>query len=73
MGCRTYNGFDINGLGQKKDGRGNICPVTIILPTIAAKIVIDKKLSGESAKSEFLKLLDTKIYEAKDMLIERYK
>lgn len=73
MGCRTYNGFDINGLGQKKDGRGNICPVTIILPTIAAKIVIDKKLSGESAKSEFLKLLDTKIHEAKDMLIERYK
>ena len=35
MGCRTYNGYDINGLGQQKDGRGNICPVTIILPTIA--------------------------------------
>ena len=33
MGCRTYNGFDINGLGQQKDGRGNIAPVTIILPT----------------------------------------
>lgn len=35
MGCRTANGFDINGMGQTKDGRGNICPVTIILPTIA--------------------------------------
>ena len=35
MGCRTANGGDINGLGQLKDGRGNICPVTIILPTLA--------------------------------------
>ena len=35
MGCRTANGYDINGFGQLKDGRGNICPVTIILPTIA--------------------------------------
>jgi hypothetical protein len=35
MGCRTANGWDVNGLGQKKDGRGNICPVTIILPTLA--------------------------------------
>ena len=33
MGCRTANGWDINGFGQLKDGRGNICPVTIILPT----------------------------------------
>ena len=35
MGCRTANGLDINGLGQLKDGRGNICPVTIIMPTLA--------------------------------------
>jgi anaerobic ribonucleoside-triphosphate reductase len=35
MGCRTANGWDVNGLGQRKDGRGNICPVTIILPTLA--------------------------------------
>jgi ribonucleoside-triphosphate reductase len=35
MGCRTANGWDVNGLGQKKDGRGNICPVTIIMPTLA--------------------------------------
>lgn len=37
MGCRTANGWDINGFGQLKDGRGNICPVTIILPTLAMK------------------------------------
>lgn len=35
MGCRTANGWDINGFGQLKDGRGNICPVTIIMPTLA--------------------------------------
>lgn len=72
MGCRTYNGFDINGMGQKKDGRGNICPVTIILPTLAAEVVIDKKQSGEQAVDTFMKLLDKKIGEAKDMLIERF-
>jgi ribonucleoside-triphosphate reductase len=33
--CRTANGWDINGFGQLKDGRGNICPVTIIMPTLA--------------------------------------
>lgn len=39
MGCRTANGWDINGFGQLKDGRGNICPVTIILPTLAMMAV----------------------------------
>ena len=49
MGCRTANGWDINGFGQLKDGRGNICPVTIILPTIAmeAKEVIDEAKQGK--------------------------
>lgn len=70
MGCRTYNGFDINGLKQQKDGRGNICPVTIILPTLAAEIVIDKK--SKDPINDFIDLLDKKINEAKDMLIERY-
>ena len=63
MGCRTYNGFDINGLGFQKDGRGNIAPVTIIMPTLAMQ-------AGSVTK--FLELLDTKIHEAKDMLLERY-
>ena len=73
MGCRTANGWDVNGFGQLKDGRGNICPVTIILPTLAMK-------AKESFVTEyddnivdvFLKILDTKIHEAKDMLIERF-
>jgi ribonucleoside-triphosphate reductase len=65
MGCRTYNGFDINGLGFLKDGRGNIAPVTIIMPTLAMQADKDVK--------KFMELLDTKIHEARDMLIERYR
>ena len=64
MGCRTANGFDINGFGQLKDGRGNICPVTIILPTLAME-------AGNV--EDFMELLDEKIHEAKDMLIERFE
>lgn len=62
--CRTYNGFDINGFGQRKDGRGNICPVTIILPTLA--------MEADCDVDNFMNLLDQKIHEAKDMLIERF-
>lgn len=69
--CRTANGFDINGFGQLKDGRGNICPVTIILPTLAMEA--KEGVEGEEAAVEaFMELLDKKIHEAKDMLMERY-
>lgn len=86
MGCRTANGADcwfieeyalnikreINGepldpliiSEAQKDGRGNICPVTIILPTLAMEAGRDK--------DTFMKLLDKKIHEAKDMLLERF-
>ena len=69
MGCRTANLWDINGLGQMKDGRGNICPVTIILPTLAMQV---KEKNGTGIVDDFFKLLDKKIGEAKDMLIERF-
>ena len=69
MGCRTANGADINaepGVNpQTKDGRGNICPVTIIMPTLA--------MEADRDVEKFMALLDTKIHEAKDMLIERYE
>lgn len=76
MGCRTANGWDVNGLGQLKDGRGNICPVTIIMPTLAmqAKQTWEEDVENEaSLEDTFLFLLDTKIHEAKDMLIERFE
>lgn len=84
--CRTANGWDVNGLGQLKDGRGNICPVTIIMPTLAmmAKETIDKcyeedlkwnplVVTDEKYIDVFMDLLDDKIHEAKDMLIERFE
>lgn len=79
--CRTANGWDINGFGQLKDGRGNICPVTIIMPTLAMKA---KEIALENAPvfeenfesltvDSFMKILDQKLHEAKDMLIERFE
>ena len=87
MGCRTANGLDINAVPgqnpQMKDGRGNICPVTIILPTLAmqAKEIADHQYfeDGLDAQKEeyrcrcFMNLLNQKIHEAKDMLIERFE
>ena len=89
MGCRTVNGADINAEPgqnpQKKDGRGNICPVTIILPTLAmqAKEEYENQVyelnadyyddEVETLDNIFLTILDKKIHEAKDMLIERFE
>lgn len=81
MGCRTANGYDINGFGQLKDGRGNICPVTIIMPTLAMEAkenfmsqyaLTDKDAKDAFAVEYFMTILDQKIHEAKDMLIERF-
>lgn len=76
--CRTANGWDINGFGQLKDGRGNICPVTIIMPTLAMMATEaaseEYDATGEANVVEnFMTLLDKKIHEAKDMLIERFE
>lgn len=81
MGCRTYNGFDINGLGFLKDGRGNIAPVTIIMPTLAMEAVEEYNYRKEKGVLNegvdvyhiFMALLDKKIAEARDMLVERYR
>lgn len=86
MGCRTSNGFDINGFGQLKDGRGNICPVTIIMPTLAmeAREAVKNENMGQmipqsvewynqQVVNKFMEILDKKIHEAKQMLIERFE
>lgn len=73
MGCRTSNGYDINGLGYTKDGRGNICPVTVIMPTIAMESKIEADNSdGVDVVEVFMEKLDDAIHDAKEILIERY-
>jgi len=109
MGCRTANLADINAddpkLVQLKDGRGNICPVTIILPVLAMQakekcykmfqkycmspsisaastddktkdvvkeVVCEDREFKDTVVDEFMKLLDKKIGEARDMLLERF-
>ena len=73
MGCRTANGWDINGFGQRKDGRGNICPVTVIMPTLAMKASELAKEGNFDKVDIFMGILDAKIHEAKDMLLERFE
>ena len=69
--CRTANGWDINGFGQLKDGRGNICPVTIIMPTLAMeakeKIIDDLGVNyaEEFLVEDFMNLLNKKIHATK--------
>lgn len=53
---------------NQKDGRGNICPVTIILPTLA---MIAKEMEGDIVEN-FFNVLENRINAAKDMLIERF-
>ena len=65
MGCRTANGWDINGMKQTKDGRGNICPVTVIMPTLA--------MEADRDVEKFMILLDERIHDAKDTLIDRFE
>lgn len=81
MGCRTANGWDINGFGQLKDGRGNIAPTTIIMPMLAMEAieeVRDGLIDGEEPREDevvsiFMRILDEAIHDAKDALIERFE
>ena len=78
MGCRTYSSTDINAdseeLSHIKDGRGNIAPATIILPTIAMES--KKKMKDDDSEEKlietFMNNLDEAIFECKDELIERF-
>ena len=77
MGCRTYNGADINAEPgtnpQTKDGRGNLAPVTILLPFLAMEAKDKARKNNSDIIDEFMKLLDVKLHEARDMLKERYE
>ena len=78
MGCRTVNGADINaepGVNpQRKDGRGNLAPATIIMPTIAmeAKEAFMNECD-DTIIQVFMENLEQAICDTKDELLERYE
>ena len=55
--------------GNQKDGRGNIAPATVILPTIAMK---SKGRIGNKNIEDFFDDLTVKIEECRDSLVERF-
>lgn len=55
--------------GNQKDGRGNIAPATIILPTLAMKT---RGKIGKKNIDQFFEILNIKIEECKDSLVERF-
>ena len=55
--------------GNQKDGRGNIAPATVILPTIAMET---RGNLGNKNIDDFLKRLEKAIEECKDELVERF-
>lgn len=78
MGCRTFSAVDINAPDEAhshmKDGRGNIAPATIILPTLAMEA---KKKAQHDQKDDyvvdyFMDILEKAISDCKDELIERF-
>ena len=52
-----------------KDGRGNIAPATIILPTLA----MEAKEKGENVIDNFFLILEDAINDCRDHLIERFE
>lgn len=64
---------DIRSKAQK-DGRGNICPATIVLPTIAMEVKqsLPKDISESELIDKFLERLEYMINHCKDGLIFRY-
>ena len=79
--------FDLEFVSSvQRDGRGNICPVTIILPTLAMMareelgLINDdgslkydiSEVSLDVLLKTFFDILDAKLQDARDMLVERF-
>lgn len=66
--------YEFLATGQQKDGRGNICPATIILPTLAmeAKKKAEKEQRSEYIVDYFMDILEKAISDCKDELLERF-
>lgn len=72
MGCRTMVGFDRHGLGNVKVGRGNISPITIVLPKIAIEYGICKGTRRQPNLVGFFKKLDEILAITEKGLMDRF-
>ncbi len=78
MGCRTLVGFDRNGLGYIRQGRGNNVPNTIILPKLGIEfgICLGKRTSPDldgfwKAFEETLRLTETALLERFSIMVRQ--
>ena len=71
MGCRTLLGYDVNGMGWKRGGRGNISPVTINLVDIGIKngICLGNKVNIDGFWKDLINMLKL----SEKALINRYE
>lgn len=58
---------------MQRDGRGNIAPQTIILPTVAMLAKKKSKSDPSTTVEVFMKLLEKYIEDTKDALLERFE
>lgn len=68
------NGTTLDSMysAAQKDGRGNICPVTIILPTLAMEAKEKSETDGTDIVECFMNILNDNISAGFKMLRERY-
>ena len=70
--CRTMIGYDRHGMGYKKTGRGNVAPVTMILPKLGIEYGICLGERKEADVEGFFKAFDTLLDIAEKSLVDRF-
>ena len=73
MGCRTLLGFDRNGLGYKRVGRGNNVPNTIILPKLGIEYGVCLNQRTEPDLKGFWEAFERTLLLTEKTLLERYQ
>ena len=73
MGCRTMIGKDIHTGSYSKIGRGNISPITIILPKLGLDYGTKLEKRDVADLEGFWKALDETLIITRDSLIDRYE
>ena len=70
--CRTMIGYDRHGMGYKKTGRGNVAPVTMILPKLGIEYGICLGERKEADVEGFFKAFDDLLDIAEKSLVDRF-